>query len=101
MTVRVYKRSELRNMPLIGVASPKIGLLNISPPWQKNGLREIHIRSRGEWSKKSVQQGRSLFDARSVHAVCEHGKMARTLLATFSNIPPLGLHGQTGMLSGN
>jgi len=29
--------------------------LNISPPWQKNGLREIHIRGRGEWSKKSAR----------------------------------------------
>jgi len=40
-----------------------------------------------ECSKKFVQQGRSLFDARSVHFVREHGKMARTLLASFFNIP--------------
>jgi hypothetical protein len=37
--------------------------------------------------KMSVQQGRSYFDARSVHEVREHGKMARTPLAAFFNIP--------------
>jgi hypothetical protein len=37
--------------------------------------------------KKVVQQGRSHFDARSVHEVREHGKMARTPLAAFFNIP--------------
>ena len=40
-----------------------------------------------ECSKKSVQQGRSHFDARNVHEVHEHGKMARTPLAAFFNIP--------------
>jgi len=44
------------------------------------------IRER-EYSKKFVQQGRSHFDARSVHRVREHGKMARTPLAAFFNIP--------------
>jgi len=34
-----------------------------------------------------VQQGRSLFDARSVHSVREHGKRAKTPLAAFFNIP--------------
>ena len=38
-------------------------------------------------SEGSVQQGRSHFDARSVHGVREHGKMARTPLAAFFNIP--------------
>ena len=38
-------------------------------------------------SKKSVQQGRSHFDARSVLALREHGKMARTPLAAFFNRP--------------
>ncbi len=38
-------------------------------------------------SKKSVQQGRSHFFARSVLALREHGKMARTLLAAFFNRP--------------
>jgi hypothetical protein len=38
-------------------------------------------------SKKSVQQGRSHFYARSVHLVREHGKMARTPLAAFFNRP--------------
>ena len=37
----------------------------------------------------SVQQGRSHFDARSVLSVREHGKMARTPLAAFFNIPPI------------
>jgi hypothetical protein len=32
-----------------------------------------------ECSKKSVQQGRSHFDARSVHVVREHGKKATCL----------------------
>jgi hypothetical protein len=43
--------------------------------------------SLGECSKKFVQQGRSLFEARSVHSVREHGKRARTPLAAFFNIP--------------
>ncbi len=63
------------------------GVLNIS--------RIVHTHVRGsteispwrECSKKSVQQGRSHFDARSVHGVREHGKMARTPLAAFFNIP--------------
>jgi len=37
--------------------------------------------------KKVVQQGRSDFDARSVLPVREHGKIARTPLAAFFNIP--------------
>jgi hypothetical protein len=37
--------------------------------------------------KKVVQQGPSHFDARIVHGVREHGKMARTPLAAFFNIP--------------
>ncbi len=36
-------------------------------------------------SKKSVQQGRSPFCARSVLARREHGTMARTLLVAFFN----------------
>ncbi len=38
-------------------------------------------------SEGFVQQGRSHFDARSIHGVREHGKMARTPLAAFFNIP--------------
>ncbi len=38
-------------------------------------------------SKKSVQQGRSHFCTRSVRALREHGKMARTPLAAFFNSP--------------
>jgi len=38
-------------------------------------------------SEGFVQQGRSLFDARSVQFVREHGKRARTPLAAFFNIP--------------
>ena len=36
---------------------------------------------------ESVQQGRSPFGERNVHAVREHGKRARTPLAAFFNIP--------------
>jgi hypothetical protein len=42
-----------------------------------------------ECLKKSVRQGRSHFDARSVHGVREQGKMARTPLPAFFNIPLL------------
>ncbi len=45
-----------------------------------------HQRLRAD-SKKSVQQGRSRFCARSVHLVREPGKMARTPLAAFFNRP--------------
>jgi hypothetical protein len=38
-------------------------------------------------SKKSVQQGRSRFYARSVCLVREHGEMARTPRAAFFNRP--------------
>ena len=38
-------------------------------------------------SEGSIQLGRSPFDARSVLSVREHGKMARTPLAAFFNIP--------------
>jgi hypothetical protein len=61
-------------------------LLHISHPWQINTQEEIAIICRRECSKKYVQQGHSHFDARSVHGVREHGKMARTLLAAFFNI---------------
>jgi len=72
-----------------------VGLLNISLPWQIHTQEEAAIISWRECSKKhalslsegSVQQGRSHFDARSVHGVREHGKMARTPLAAFLNIP--------------
>jgi hypothetical protein len=53
--------------------------------------------SEQEGSKKFVQQDRELpvesrrgphlFDARSVLSVREHGKMARTPLAAFFNLP--------------
>ena len=69
----------------LGISFP--GLLNISFPWQIQAQEETAIISWRECSKKSVQQGRSHFDARSVHGVREHGKMARTPLAAFFNIP--------------
>ncbi len=78
-----------------------MGLLNISLPWHVNARRTIDVSSGGEWSKKSVQQGRSIaccvpegatvVDARSVLSVREHGKMARTPLAAFFNIPSMGI----------
>jgi hypothetical protein len=74
-----------------------MGLLNFSLLWYVNVRGEIDVSSRGEWLKKSVQQGRELlarsrwgsplFDARSVLSVREHGKRARTPLAAFFNIP--------------
>jgi hypothetical protein len=62
-------------------------LLNISFPWQIQAQEETAIISWRECSKKSAQQGRSHFDARSVQRVREHGKMARTPLAAFFIIP--------------
>ena len=47
----------------------------------------ISYQKRRVSSKKFVQQGRSLFSARSVPSVREHGKMARTPLAAFFNGP--------------
>jgi len=61
--------------------------LNISIPWHIHALGEIDISRRREWSKKSVQQDRSPFGARSVFPVREHSKRARTPLAAFFNIP--------------
>jgi hypothetical protein len=81
-------------IPAIGFIALR-GLLNISFQWQIQAQKETAIISWRECSKlvlrllegKSVQQGRSHFDARSVHGVREHGKMARTPLAAFFNIP--------------
>ena len=72
-----------------------MGLLNIALPWQINAQEETDSITWRECSKKhalslsegSIQQGRSHFGARSVHGVREHGKMARTPLAAFFNIP--------------
>jgi hypothetical protein len=50
----------------------------------------LDYSSKGVGSKKSVQQGRSRFYARSVCLVREHGKMARTPLAAFFNRPSMG-----------
>ncbi len=70
---------------------PLMELLNITLPWQLQPQQETGISLRRECSKKSVQQGRSPFDARSVLSVREHGKRARTPLAAFFNIPDLNL----------
>ncbi len=48
-------------------------------PVANTGSRGDSHHSWRECSKKSVQQGRSHFDARSVHGVREHGKMATCL----------------------
>ncbi|MEC4675221.1 MAG: hypothetical protein VST68_13610 [Nitrospirota bacterium] len=64
-----------------------MGLLNITLTWPIQALDAIDSGSRREWSKMSVQQGRSQFDARSVLSVREHGKLGRTPLAAFFNIP--------------
>ena len=50
-------------------------------------------------SKKSIQQGRSHFCARSILALCEHGKMARTPLAGFFNRPENGMWKVRGSLA--
>ena len=46
-------------------------------------------------SKKFVQQGRSQIFARSVLALREHGKLARTPLAAFFNRPIHNLGNET------
>jgi len=66
---------------------PFYGLLNISGSCPIDAPEKTACISGRECSKKSVQQGRSHFDARSVHGVREHGKMARTPLTAFFNIP--------------
>ena len=53
----------------------------------KFGQDEVTHQRLRVGSKKSVQQGRSHFDARSVCVIREHGKMARTPLAAFFNRP--------------
>jgi hypothetical protein len=63
------------------------GLLNISLPIAGKCPTNDRRQQLRECSKKSVQQGRSLFDARSVLSVREYGKRARTPLAAFFNIP--------------
>jgi len=66
-----------------------MGLLNIITPVAYKCPRSNRRQRLREWSKKSVQQGRSLFGARSVLSVREHGKLARTLLAALFNIPTM------------
>ena len=51
------------------------------------GSRRIQCQLPTGMIKKVIQQGRSHFDARSVLLVREHGKMARTPLVAFFNIP--------------
>jgi len=53
-------------------------------------FKKVRCLTRPTQSRQDVpfhRQGRSHFDARSVHGVREHGKMARTPLAAFFNIP--------------
>ena len=63
------------------------GLLNIALQEPIQAPYEPCIAKERECSKKFVQQGRSYFGARSVLMVREHGKIARTPLAAFFNIP--------------
>ncbi len=51
--------------------------------------RDIRHHELRGGSKKSIQQGRSHFCARSVLVLCEHGKMTRTPLVAFFNSPLL------------
>ncbi len=88
------KPSKQKPMSYIGWSRGTVvilGLLNSSLPWHVNAQSRTDVSSRGEWSKKFVQQGRSLFNARSVLSVREHGKKARPPLAAFFNIPILFL----------
>jgi hypothetical protein len=75
--------------------------LNISQIRRIFTRDEFDISGGQECSKKSVQQGRSPFDARSVHGVREHGKMARTPLAAFFNIPGNDAHIRPLFLTGD
>ena len=69
------------------------GLLNNSRHMAKTSHISNQDHNERECSKKFVQQGRSPFDARSVLSVREPGKMARTPVAAFFNIP---MKNQTG-----
>ena len=62
-------------------------LLNISDSWPIYARDDEDIISGRECSKKSAQQGRSVFGAGSVQGVREQGKKARTTLAAFFSIP--------------
>ncbi len=66
-------------------------LLNNSISSYEKAIRAMAASMRWEWSKKSVQQGRSHFGVRSVLVLREHGKRARTPLAAFFNIPHMNI----------
>ncbi len=66
-----------------------MGVLNISRTSHPDAQGSTDISSWEECSKKSIQQGRSHFGARSVQRVREHGKMVRTPLVAFFNIPSI------------
>ena len=61
--------------------------MNVAPKKPVYALEEFTISSLTGMIKKVVQQGRSDFDVRIVLPVREHGKMAKTPLAAFFNIP--------------
>jgi hypothetical protein len=63
------------------------GAVEYGIPMANTGPRGDSPHQLERMFKKVLQQGRSHFDARSIHGVREHGKMARTPLAVFSNIP--------------
>jgi hypothetical protein len=63
-------------------------LLNISRKEARLWTRRIPFQQLTGMVKKVVQQGRSDFDAQNVLSVREHGKIARTPLVAFFNIPP-------------
>ena len=64
-----------------------LGVLKNFQTWYVMTTGTTSISCERDGSKKSVQQGRSLFHARSVLAIREHGKTARTQLAAFFNSP--------------
>ena len=72
---------------ITGLVDVTNGSVEYFMPRAINASGQMTNISERECSKKSVQQGRSPFDARSVLPVREHGKRARTPLAAFFNIP--------------
>ena len=66
-----------------------MGLLNNSSLIARKGPQGSRYQLAAGMFKTVVQQGHSHFDGRSVHIVREHGKMARTPLVTFFNIPEM------------
>ena len=77
-------------MFFISCGNDVLGSVEYSSQIAQKGPQQSRWQHSVGMFKKVVQQGRSHFDARSVHRVREHGKMGRTPLVAFFNIPFLG-----------